>query len=101
MDGEARLMWEEIGGQVLTLSPETYGQIDWLTYVSLFSMSLSQFAMLSLVSTFLFGYCSWWGKEIEGGLQWKNSSWFSSECCLSEEALIGTDESCFAALKVS
>lgn len=32
LDGDARLMWEEIGGQVSTLSPETYGQIDWLTF---------------------------------------------------------------------
>lgn len=32
-DGEARSMWDKIGGRVSILSPDSYLRIDWSMYV--------------------------------------------------------------------
>lgn len=37
-DGEARSMWDKIGGRVSILSPESYPHIDWSMYVLSFGV---------------------------------------------------------------
>ncbi|KAL2555557.1 UDP-Glycosyltransferase superfamily protein [Forsythia ovata] len=39
-DGDARPIWEEIGGQVSILSPERYGYIDWSIFEGIIADSL-------------------------------------------------------------
>ena len=40
-DGDAREIWEEIGGEILNLSPERHGHIDWSMYVLFFHLVYS------------------------------------------------------------
>ncbi|KAK6929129.1 Glycosyl transferase, family 1 [Dillenia turbinata] len=46
-DGNARSLWEKVGGQILVLSPEGYGHVDWSSFEGIVMDSLETRQVIS------------------------------------------------------